>query len=67
MVTVRVRLDELMRQRGIGYDRLEAATGVPVRVLFNTRKGLTWPSRRTIEKLCEYFDVGPGELFAVDR
>jgi len=62
---IRFRLDEVLRSRGITAYRLAKDTGMALSTVYRMTSGRRRPGAvdwSTLERICEYLDVEPGEL-----
>lgn len=66
-----IRIDELMKEKGITYYQLKEETGIST-TIYQWKKNATRdkdriPSLRSIEKICDYFGVSLSYFFAFDK
>jgi putative transcriptional regulator len=63
---VRLRVAKLLKERGLNAHQLAKGAGLPITTAYRLAKGgeaIKQLNVRTIDKLCTYLGVQPGDLF----
>lgn len=64
---MRLKLSELCKRRGASIHEFCESTGIGYRSALHWDAGEHLPSRKTLERIADYFGVEPDEMFAMSR